>query len=223
VWRIDNAHMPNAKKAPRHDFVYLASQSPRRRQLLDQIGVRHELLLPDASEDIEALEVPRPGEHPRDYVGRVALDKLAAAQARLQRSGGVAAPILCADTTVAIGRRIYGKPADASEAKRMLAELSGRRHRVLTAVAVAGAVGGQRGRRLLISESIVSVVTLPPAAIAAYVASGDPFGKAGAYAVQGPFAAWIDHLAGSYSGVMGLPLYETASLLRRAGVRLGPP
>jgi septum formation protein len=202
--------------APRHDFVYLASQSPRRQQLLGQIGVRYELLLPEAGEDVEALEQHRAGEAPRAFVGRVACAKLAAAQARLHRRGAAEAPILCADTTVAIGRRIYGKPADRADAGRMLAELSGRRHRVLTAVAV----GMGRRRQCVISESIVSFAALPAAVLAAYVDSGDPFGKAGAYAVQGPLAAWIDHLAGSYSGVMGLPLHETATLLRRVGVRM---
>ena len=139
------------------DFVYLASQSPRRRQLLAQIGVRHELLLAGDDEDAEALEAERAGELPAVYVERVTLAKLAAARARLQRSGKADAPILCADTTVALGRRILGKPADAAHAARMLTDLSGRTHRVLTAVAL------WTGRRTLAALSIsrVQVAAMP--------------------------------------------------------------
>jgi septum formation protein len=134
-----------------HDFVYLASQSPRRRQLLEQLGIRHELLLPDPDEDAEALEAVRPGEAPAAYVQRVTGLKLDAALARLARRGLPPAPVLCSDTTVALGRDILGKPADAAEARRMLARLSGRPHRVLTAVALQtgprGAVGFARAVR----------------------------------------------------------------------------
>lgn len=195
------------------EFIYLASQSPRRRQLLEQIGIRHELLLPDAHEDAEALELVRAGESPVAYVQRVTDHKLDAALERLGRRGGPAAPVLCSDTTVALGRSIYGKPEDARDAQRMLRELSGRTHRVLTAVAV------QHGRRRLqtLSESRVSFAPLSAAQIKAYVASGEPLGKAGAYAVQGRAAAFIARIAGSYSGIMGLPLFETAALLRRLG------
>ena len=195
-------------------FIYLASQSPRRRQLLDQIGVRHEPLLPGADEDAEALEAERDGELPADYVERVTRAKLQAAKARLKRRGLAAAPILCADTTVALGRRILGKPLDAADAVATLGLLSGKTHRVITAVAVSS------GRRdeLVVSTSHVRVAPLPADVIAAYVASGEPFGKAGAYAVQGSFAAWIAGIEGSYSGVMGLPLFETAQLLRRLGL-----
>jgi septum formation protein len=196
-------------------FIYLASQSPRRRQLLDQIGVRHELLLPLAGEDAEALEAERPGELPVDYVRRVTRAKLKAAQARLAASGRPSAPILCADTTVALGRTILGKPADAEAARSMLGRLSGRTHRVLTAVGVAS---GPRGRFAL-SESRVHVAAIPRDAIERYIASGEPFGKAGAYAIQSAIAAWIERIEGSYSGIMGLPLFETAQLLRQAGVR----
>ncbi|MFO1338148.1 MAG: nucleoside triphosphate pyrophosphatase [Burkholderiaceae bacterium] len=198
-----------------HDFIYLASQSPRRRQLLAQIGVRHELLLADEHEDAEALEATRPGEAPRDYVERVTRAKLKAARERLQRRGLAPAPILCADTTVALGRRILGKPADAADAATTLAALSGRSHRVLTAVAV---FDGRRSRFAL-SDSQVRFATLPAGIIEAYVASGEPFGKAGAYAIQSALAGWIERIAGSYSGIMGLPLYETTQLLRRAGLR----
>ena len=200
-------------------FIYLASQSPRRRQLLAQIGVRHELLLPRADEDAEALEVEHHGELPADYVERVTRAKLHAARRRLKASGLPIAPILCADTTVALGRRILGKPVDAQEAQATLQLLSGRTHRVLTAVAVAaGGSGTGRRERLVVSVSRVRFARLPPDVIAAYVASGEPFGKAGAYAIQSAFAGWIKHVEGSYSGIMGLPLFETTQLLREVGV-----
>ena len=201
-------------KTAKHGFIYLASQSPRRRELLAQIGVRHELLLPRADEDAEALEAERAGELPADYVRRVALAKLHAARARLERSAMPAAPVLCADTTVALGRRILGKPRDALDAAATLALLSGRTHRVITAVAVASGVR----ERIALSTSHVRFAALPMRVIDAYVASGEPFGKAGAYAVQSAIAAWIEHIDGSYSGIMGLPLYETGQLLREAGV-----
>ena len=196
-----------------HDFIYLASQSPRRRQLLDQLGVRHELLLPDGDEDAEALEAVQPGELPAGYVQRVTALKLKAARARLNRRGLPPAPILCSDTTVALGRRILGKPADAGEAADMLGALSGRSHRVLTAVALGA------GRRTFeaLSVSKVRFAPLSPAVIEAYIASGEPFGKAGAYAIQSAMAARIERIEGSYSGIMGLPLFETAHLLAQAG------
>jgi septum formation protein len=192
------------------DFIYLASQSPRRGQLLAQIGVRFEPLLPRDDEDAEAIEAEREGELPADYVERVTLAKLHAARARLQRSGLPDAPILCADTTVALGRRILGKPCDAADAVQTLGLLSGQTHRVITAVAVSS---GDR-ERMAVSTSHVRFAAMPPAAIEAYVASGEPFGKAGAYAIQSSVAAWIEHIEGSYSGIMGLPLFETAALLR---------
>jgi septum formation protein len=200
------------------EFIYLASQSPRRRQLLEQLGVRYELLLPDEGEDSEALEHEKPGEAPAAYVQRVTGLKLDAALARLQRRGLPAAPVLCSDTTVALGRTIYGKPADAADAARMLRELAGHTHRVLTAVAV------QAGRKRLaaLSDSRVTFAAMSPAQVRAYVASGEPMGKAGAYAVQGRAAAHIARIAGSYTGIMGLPLHETAQLLRSAGVQTAP-
>lgn len=198
-----------------HAFVYLASQSPRRQQLLAQIGMRFELLLPDADEDAEALEATRAGESPADYVQRVTRAKLGAARARLRRRGLAPAPVLCADTTVALGRRILGKPADAAEARRMLHALAGRTHRVHTAVALHD---GRRAHAAL-STSHVRVAPLAAADIDTYVAGGEPFGKAGAYGIQGAFAAFVVHIAGSHSGIMGLPLFETANLLRAAGVR----
>ena len=194
-------------------FIYLASQSPRRSQLLEQLGVAHQLLLPDADEDSEALEVVLPGELPRDYVQRVTALKLQAALARLQRLGLPDAPVLCADTTVALGSAIFGKPADGQDAQRMLKQLSGRTHQVFTAVAL-----GWSGRvEQACSASDVVFTALQPEAIARYAATGEPMGKAGAYAVQGRAAAFIARIEGSYSGIMGLPLFETAQLLRTTG------
>ena len=204
-------------RSARHPFIYLASQSPRRRQLLQQAGVQHELLLPAADEDAEALEAHHAGELPAAYVQRVTALKLRAAcarLARLARSGLPVAPVLCADTTVALGRQILGKPADADEARATLRALAGRTHRVLTAVAVHD---GQRARRAL-SVSHVRLATLPERVIVAYVDGGEPFGKAGAYAIQGALAGYIAHIEGSHSGIMGLPLYETVKMLGEAGV-----
>ena len=199
------------------DFVYLASQSPRRRQLLDQLGVRHVGLLPAVGAEAqaaEALEAGLPGELPAHYVQRITLLKLKAARARLTARALADAPILCADTTVALGRRILGKPADATEAHEILSALSGRSHRVLTAIALSA------GRRTLSAMSVshVRFAPLSSAVIAAYIASGEPFGKAGAYAIQSQLAGWIAHIDGSYSAIMGLPLFETAQLLRQARV-----
>jgi len=192
-------------------MVYLASQSPRRSQLLEQLGVRHTLLLPGTDEDAEALEVVLPGEAPADYVQRVTRLKLEAALQRRVARGLPDAPVLCADTTVALGRAILGKPQDAADAARMLARLSGRSHRVLTAVAL-----GQDTRVVqLVSVSQVRFAAMGVQDIAAYVASGEPMGKAGAYAVQGLAAAYIARISGSYSGIMGLPLFETAHALRQ--------
>jgi septum formation protein len=195
-------------------FVYLASQSPRRRQLLGQIGVKHQLLLADASEDAEALEDGRRGERPAVYVQRVTRAKLDAARRRLTARALPAAPVLCADTTVALGARILGKPADAAHARQMLQSLSGRTHRVLSAVALW--TGTRRIEALSVSR--VRFAALPPTVIDAYIGSGEPFGKAGAYAIQSALAGWIEHIDGSYSGIMGLPLAETAALLRRAKI-----
>ncbi len=196
-------------------FIYLASQSPRRSQLLTQIGVAHELLLPDPAEDAESLEALHGREAPGRYVARVTGLKLDAAVARLKRLGLPVAPVLCADTTVALGREILGKPDDEADARRILQQLSGQTHRVLTAVAV------QSGRRRVaaVSESWVRFAAMTPAQIKAYVASGEPLGKAGAYGVQGRAASHIEQIRGSYSGIMGLPLFETATLLRSVGIR----
>lgn len=193
-------------------FVYLASQSPRRRQLLEQLGVPYELLLPDAAEDAEALETVLKNEVPAAYVQRVTGLKLDAAVARLKQRQLPAAPILCSDTTVALGRRIYGKPENARDAARMLHELAGHTHRVLTAVAMQ--YGDQRVE--VLSTSRVTFDAMTADQIRSYVATGEPLGKAGAYAVQGRVAMHIAKINGSYSGIMGLPLRETALLLRAA-------
>ena len=202
------------------DFIYLASQSPRRSQLLEQLGVRHTLLVPntdgDVAEDAEGLEVVFKNEAPAAYVARVTGLKLDAAVLRHKRRKLPAAPILCSDTTVAVGRNILGKPADAAEAASMLRALSGTTHRVLTAVAVQQ--GRKRVQALSVSKVTFAVLTL--AQIRAYVASGEPMGKAGAYAVQGRAAAFIEHISGSYSGIMGLPMFEAAQLLRSVGIKV---
>lgn len=190
-------------------FLYLASQSPRRRQLLDQLGVRHELLLPGDDEDAEALEAVQAGELPEAYCARVTAAKLDAALARRAARGLPPAPILCADTTVAVDDLILGKPEDEADARRILALLSGRSHRVITAVAVTD--GTHHAQALNVSQ--VEFAPLSAAQIDRYVASREPFGKAGAYAIQSQAAAWIVNIAGSYSGIMGLPLFETAQLL----------
>lgn len=203
------------------DFIYLASQSPRRRQLLEQLGVRNELLLPNAegdiAEDAEGIETVLPGESPDDYVARVTGLKLDAAVARCARRGLPAAPILCSDTTVALDQTIYGKPDDAAHAQRMLAELAGKTHRVLTAVALQMGAGPGARRLQALSVSEVTFAPLTSEQISAYVATGEPMGKAGAYGVQGRAAAFIPVLHGSYSGIMGLPMFETAQLLRSIG------
>jgi septum formation protein len=194
-------------------FVYLASKSPRRQELLRQIGVRFELLLPDDGEDAEALEAVRAGESPTAYVQRVTRAKAEAARDRLARRALPEAPIVVSDTTVAVGGRILGKPVDAADAARLLRMLSGRTHRVLSAVAVV------RRRRIESALNVSRVVfaRLPPAWIDAYVASGEPMDKAGAYAIQGDAARHVRRIDGSQSGIMGLPLYETSRLLRGAG------
>jgi septum formation protein len=197
-------------------FVYLASQSPRRRQLLEQLGVAYELLLPDDSEDAEALEVVLPNEAPRAYVQRVTQLKLDAALARMKKRQLPTAPVLCSDTTVALGKTILGKPESNQDAQRMLRTLSGQTHRVLTAVTL----GTSRQREQALSISTVRFADMTTAQIKSYADSGEPMGKAGAYAVQGRAAAYIAHISGSYSGIMGLPMFETAQLLRAFGFKV---
>jgi septum formation protein len=208
--------MPDSK------FVYLASQSPRRRQLLEQLGIRYELLLADEHEDAEALEVVLPNEAPRAYVQRVTLLKLEAALNRMKRRGLPFAPVLCSDTTVALGKTILGKPDDAKHATQILGALSGQTHRVLTSVAMGtlSKAGKPLKTEQGLSVSNVRFAPLTRTQIQNYVASGEPMGKAGAYAVQGRAAAYIEHISGSYSGIMGLPMFETAQLLRAFGFKV---
>jgi septum formation protein len=196
-------------------FIYLASQSPRRRELLRQAGIEHRLLPFDANEDLEALEMVAGRESASAYVRRVAALKLESAMERRLRLGLPSAPVLCADTTVALGRTILGKPADATQAAGMLSQLSGRTHRVLTALAI----GHRRQRAYALSVSSVTFAAIDAARLRSYCASGEPFGKAGAYAVQGGASVFISHISGSYSGIMGLPLFETAQALASLGLR----
>ncbi|AZU55469.1 septum formation inhibitor Maf [Ralstonia pseudosolanacearum] len=200
-----------------HPHLYLASQSPRRQELLRQIGVRFELLLADGDEDAEALEAVLPGETPDDYVQRVCALKAQAAARRRAARGLPARPILTSDTTVCLGGEILGKPADAADAHRMLRGMSGREHRVLTAVTVVTSDGTPMHA---LSVSQVRFAVLTDVDIARYIASGEPFGKAGAYGIQGRAAAFVAHISGSYSGIMGLPLFETAALLAQAAITL---
>lgn len=191
--------------APR---LVLASASPRRRELLAGLGVGFEVY------PVHADESPLPGEAPADLALRLARDKARAAR----RALGAGPPVLAADTVVALDGQVFGKPADAAEAAAMLAALSGRAHRVYTAVSLAA--DGREDDA--VSESLVRFRPLSAAEIEAYVATGEPMDKAGAYAVQGLGGIFVEHLEGSYSGVVGLPLFETAALLARAGLPVLP-
>jgi septum formation protein len=193
-------------------FIYLASKSPRRAELLSQIGVKFELLLADATENAEALEDALANENPSAYVGRVTLNKLnAAIQRHLQRALPIA-PVLTSDTTVAIGGTLLGKPSDADQARAMLCLLSGRTHRVITAVGLASGTLLQR-KKVILQTSRVTFARLPAHWIDSYIESKEPFDKAGGYGIQGAIGAFVKRIEGSYSGIMGLPLYETAKLL----------
>lgn len=187
-----------------YDRIQLASASLRRSVLLRQIGVDHEVRPVDLDESRQA------GESPHDYVLR-----LARAKAEAGAAAGGPLPVLAADTTVALGDDIFGKPRDDADGVRMLAALSGRRHEVLSAVALA--CDGRLATA--ISRTCVTFRVLSVAECREYWVSGEPAGKAGAYAIQGLGAVFIAHLDGSFSGVMGLPLFETAALLDAAGVR----
>jgi septum formation protein len=195
--------------------IYLASRSPRRRELLSQIGVRFEPLMFRGvpREDPDVDEAALPGEAPQAYVVRIALAKAQAGVRRIRDRHLVAHPVLAADTTVEIDGQIVGKPLHEADAVAILQRLSGRSHRVLTAVALCD--NGRAEQRLSISE--VRFRPLAPEEIRRYVASGEPLDKAGAYGIQGRAAIFIEEIRGSYSGIMGLPLYETALLLRRFG------
>jgi len=191
-------------------MIWLASSSPRRAELLSQLGVTFEKLLPDDPVAAEALEAERQGEPPNQYVLRVTLAKLELASQKCCANGLERRPILAADTTVALGGRILGKPQNIEEAAKMLRSLSGRTHRVLTAVAVA------RGQRVehCVRISRVWFGRISQNAIDAYAQSGEGLDKAGGYGIQGCAARFVRKIEGSYSGIMGLPLYETTRLLR---------
>ena len=200
--------------------IYLASRSPRRRELLSQIGVRYHLLLfrERIDEKPEVEETPLAGETPPAYVERRARAKAEAGWRRMLQRNLPQAPVLAADTTVALDGRIFGKPQDRAEAAEMLAALAGRRHEVLTAVALKN----YDQLELAVSVSEVQLKRLSPEEISVYVASGEADDKAGGYAIQGRAARFIIELRGSYSGVAGLPLYETSQLLDKLRERRNP-
>lgn len=188
--------------------LILGSGSPRRLELLGQLGLR-----PDAVMPPEIDETPQPGELPRAYCTRIAAEKADAVNA------GPDDVVLCADTTVALGRRILGKPADAGEAAEFLLALSGRRHRVYTAVCLRK--GASRWARTV--DSKVRMKRLSDAELNAYLVSDDWRGKAGGYGIQGPAGAFIPWISGSFTGIVGLPLSETAGLLQAAGLKVMEP
>ncbi len=208
-----------------HSLIYLASQSPRRQELLTQIGVKFELLLADPGEDTESLEIQLPDEPALVYVKRVTLAKLNAAKQRLHARGLDLGLILCADTTVALmleeGKEIIlGKPTDHQDAKRILQLLSGKTHQVHTAVAVSSIPHMNDDQpKLLVSSSQVTFKSLTDEEINAYILTKEPMGKAGAYGIQGIGGCLISSISGSYSGIMGLPLFETSQLLNETGVK----
>ena len=201
-------------------FIYLASQSPRRQELLKQIGVKYEMLAPEPVEDAESIEASHPNEKARDYVARVTLAKSEAALERHIERALPWAPILCADTTVSLpshlGGEILGKPFDAVDAERILKLLSGKTHQVLTAVALR--ISPTSEPVSIVQTSEVTFTKLSEDQIAKYIASGEPFGKAGAYGIQGLGSSLIESITGSYSGIMGLPLFETSQLFNLAQV-----
>lgn len=192
-------------------MLYLASQSPRRRQLLEQIGMSFEVL------DVDVPEVRIVGEPAENYVSRVARDKARAGFALV--AGIAGAVVLGADTEVVLGDRVFGKPTDPADACAMLTALAGRTHRTISVVWCVSA--GAEAQEISVSE--VRFAALDTATIITYVDSGEAMGRAGAYAIQGRAGAFIEHLSGSYSGVMGLPLHETDRLLRRFGLRENGP
>ena len=187
-------------------MLFLASQSPRRRQLLEQLVDGFGIL------DIDVPEVPQAGEPAEDYVRRVAREKAGAGLLQVAANRG--AVVLAGDTEVVLDGQVFGKPGDADDATRMLRALSGRTHRVLSAVCCVDA--GREVERLSVTD--VRFAPLSDDEIARYVASGEPEGRAGAYAIQGHAAAFVERIEGSYTGVMGLPLFETAALLRAFGL-----
>ncbi|EGF31036.1 Septum formation protein Maf [Oxalobacteraceae bacterium IMCC9480] len=203
---------------PNDQKIYLASKSPRRRELLRQIGVDFELLLlrDQGGRVADVTELVLPGEAAADYVHRVTREKADAAMQTVVARHLPMRPVLSADTTVVLDQDILGKPANPAEASAMLHRLSGRTHQVLTSVAL------RHGDAIwqITQCSDVTFATLPEETIRAYCAGTEPYDKAGGYGIQGYAASFIAHVAGSYSGIMGLPLFDTAQLLRQAGLRL---
>lgn len=204
-----------------YQSIYLASQSPRRAELLKQLGVRFELLLPQDNEDAEALEIQLPNESSIDYVARVTLAKLEAARIRLSKLSKPWAPILSADTTVAIntdrGELILGKPNNHEHALQILSELNGKTHIVHTAVAILPLDSGLPNIKISTSEVSFGQWSLDH--LKAYVKTNEPMGKAGAYGIQGIGGSLIAKFNGSYSGIMGLPLFETSLLLNQIDIK----
>jgi septum formation protein len=190
--------------------LYLASQSPRRKQLLGSLHIPFEVLPPAAGVDMEALETRRGKESPLAYVKRVTLAKLHQARSQIAATDAV----LCADTTIALGRDILGKPENITNNIAMLSQLQGQTHRVMTAVAL------WRGDAVYqtVCTSYVTFSALSPTEIERYAASGEGWDKAGGYAIQGNAAAFVNHMRGNYTGIVGLPLYETKQLLKQAGL-----
>jgi len=203
---------PQSPAGARAAEVYLASASPRRRELLAQIGVAHQVLQVPAPPGED--EPWYPGETAADYVQRTAMEKAERAVAWIHRERLPALPVLAADTTVIKDGQVLGKPADRDDARRILRMLSGSRHEVRTAVVLAQ---GER-RDMLVSVTSVELRELSEEEILRYCDSGEPWGKAGAYGIQGLAGSFVARIEGSYTGVMGLPLYETAELLRMAGI-----
>jgi len=195
--------------------IYLASQSPRRRELLKQIGVAFDVLpLRAMPGRMDVIEIPHPKESPRDFAQRMATEKAASGWRAVEGRRLLRFPVLAADTVVEIDKAIFGKPADRAEAEAMLASLSGRKHLVHSAVAVRH----EERLEIRLSSSQVRFAMLDAAVIARYLETGEYLGKAGSYAIQGRAGAFVEHIKGSYSGIMGLPLYETAILLRAFGL-----
>lgn len=198
--------------------IYLASKSPRRRELLRQIGVEFELLLlrDQPPRGPEVSEIVRDGEAAADYVARVAREKAECAWRTMLYRRLPQHPILSADTTVVVDGQILGKPGDLDEACAMLRLLSGRSHQVLTSVAVQQ----DENRWQITQSSEVTFGVLSDDAIHAYCVTSEPYDKAGAYAIQGMAALFVQNISGSYSGIMGLPLFETAQLIQQAGIHI---
>jgi septum formation protein len=203
---------------PANNKIYLASKSPRRRELLRQIGVEFELLLlrDQSPRGPEVNEEVRPGEKAEEYVARVAREKAQFASTTMMWRRLPMRTVLAADTTVVIDGRILGKPADVAEAVEMMKALSGRTHQVMTSIAVRCGEDSWQTTQ----TSSVTFVALTDEMIRAYCATSEPYDKAGGYAIQGMAAVFIENIVGSYSGIMGLPLHETAQLLRNAGITI---